>query len=432
MAEPIIMPKAGMLMHTGTIIEWYVREGSSVRKGDPVAQIETDKATMNIEAETGGTVLKILYSSRDVVPVTRPIAWIGTPGEAIPESYSISSTVPVNLNLAVPLKVPGSVDGGSVPVSRNKASMVQRTAVSVSKGLSQPRPVKLGGRIAATPAARRISRELGIPLDSVVPSGRSAQVLSSDVLYAARKHSAQDSFLPFIEEGDSFLPLSSVQQSMADHLMLSVQSIPYTSCTVEVDVTDLLESRRRLAEDGTKITINAFILTALAAGLTIHRRFNSQYDRDRLVIKGAVNIGIAVSTPRGLIVPVLKHADRLSLTEISTQAEALARAVNTNAARPQLLEGATITLSNLGSYGITEFVPLINPPQSAILGAGCVRQLFLPDSEGRPQLRSIMSLTLTYDHRVGGGADAAQLLSAVRNELEHPQQILKDSQQVSA
>jgi pyruvate dehydrogenase E2 component (dihydrolipoamide acetyltransferase) len=432
MAEPIIMPKAGMLMHTGTIIEWYVTEGASVRKGDPVAHIETDKATMNIEAETGGTVLKILHSSKDVVPVTRPIAWIGTPGETVPESYSFSSIVPVNLNLAVPLKIPGSEDERSGPVPLNRTHAPQKNAASVSGRVPQPRLPKSGDRIAATPAARRISRELGIPLESVVPSGRSAQVLSSDVLYAARKLSAQDSFLPFIEEGDSFLPLSSVQQSMADHLMLSVQSIPYTSCTVEVDVTDLLESRRRIAEEGTKITINAFALAALAAGLTVHRRFNSQYDRDRLVIKGAVNIGIAVSTPRGLVVPVLKHADRLSLVEISTQAEELARAVNSNTAGPELLEGATITLSNLGSYGITEFVPLINPPQSAILGAGCVRQLFLPDSEGRPQLRSIMSLTLTYDHRVGGGADAAQLLAAVRNELEHPQHILKVRQQVSA
>lgn len=415
MAEPIIMPKAGMLMHTGTILEWYASEGVPIRKGDTIAHIETDKATMNLEAEYEGVLLKIVHGPGEVVPVTRPIAWVGDPGEPIPDTHHAVSKTPVNLGVTIPLKI---LQGKKT----SQDDYPDYPDYPAGKILGNKLPaVHHSGTVRATPAARRTAAEFGVALGEISPSGRHGQVLASDVLHYVNQRHEQENFIPMIEKGDSFLPLTSTQKTMARHLAFSVQTIPYSSCSMDADVTSLIEKREQMVMTGNKVTINAFAVAALAFGLRKNRRFNSQYDRDRLILKGAINIGIAVDGPQGLVVPVLPHADQLTIEEISSKTAELLNLVNTESIGPELLEGATITLSNLGPYGVTSFIPLINPPQSAILGVSAVRDMFLPDPEGNPVLKKIMGLTLSYDHRVGGGADAALLLAGIREALEHPE-----------
>jgi pyruvate dehydrogenase E2 component (dihydrolipoamide acetyltransferase) len=416
MAEPIIMPKAGMLMHTGTILEWYASEGVPIRKGDTIAYIETDKATMNLEAEYEGVLLKIVHGPGEVVPVTRPIAWVGDPGEPIPDTHHTVSKTPVNLGLTIPLKI----------LQEEKLSQddyPDYPDYPAGKILENYLPAEHhSGTVRATPAARRTAAEFGVALREISPSGRHWQILASDVLHHINQRHEQENLIPIIEEeeGDSFLTLTSTQKTMARHLSFSVQTIPYSSCSMDADVTSLIEKREQMVKTGNKVTITAFAVAALAFGLRKNRRFNSQYDRDRLILKGAVNIGIAVNGPQGLVVPVLPHADQLTIEEISSKTAELSNLVNTESVGPELLEGATITLSNLGPYGVTSFIPLINPPQSAILGVSAVRDMFLPDPEGNPVLKKVMGLTLSYDHRVGGGAEAALLLAGIREALEHP------------
>ncbi len=423
MAEPIIMPKAGMLMHTGTILEWYAAEGVPIRKGDAIAHIETDKATMNLEAEYEGVLLKIVHGPGEIVPVTRPIAWVGDPGEPIPDNHHAISKTPVNLGLTIPLKIVHNEKSSqeNYPASRVMSGNLTSQKPADKTIESSPPAEHHFGIYRATPAARRTAAELDITLGEIPPSGRYGQILASDVLHYVNQRHERENFIPMMEEGDSFLPLTSIQKAMGRHLTFGVQTIPYSSCSMDADVTRLVEKREQMIKIGSKVTITSFAAAALAFGLQKNRRFNSQYDRDRLILKGAVNVGIAVNGPQGLVVPVLQHADQLTIEEISSKTAELSKLVHTENISPDLLEGATITLSNLGPYGVTSFIPLINPPQSAILGVSAVREIFLPDPDGKPVLKKIMSLTLSYDHRVGGGAEAALLLAGIREALEQPE-----------
>lgn len=405
MCDPVIMPKAGMLMHFGTILEWYVKEGTLLKKGDRIAHIETDKATLDIEAERDGTILKILNEEGTRVPVTHPIAWIGKPGEKIPISHPALPTMPVNIPVVKPLAL--SITETAEPL----ASAETRT-------------------IAATPAARRTASEEGISLESVKPSGNQGQILLSDVLEELQGGFTEELLKPVIEQDDWTLPLTTTEQIMGKRMSVSARHIPQTSCSIEADATALLKLREELKQSGdtrnlAKASINDFLIAALARGAAEERRFNSQYDHTRLIMKRAVNVGIAVNTSHGLVVPVIRHADKLTLTEIAKASTQLARAAEQNELTPHMIEGATITVSNLGPDGVSSFVPLINPPQTAILGSGAARKRFIPDSEGKPVLKTFMNLTLTYDHRVGGGADAAKLIQSVIKFLSEPETLLQ-------
>lgn len=404
MCDPVIMPKAGMLMHFGTILEWYVKKGALLKKGDRIAHIETDKATLDIEAERDGTILKILNEEGARVPVTHPIAWIGEPEEKIPLSHPALPTIPVNLPIVKPLTL-------------------GRTETAQPLSMSGTRT------IAATPAARRAASEEGISLESIKPSGNQGQILLSDVLEEVQGGYTEELLKPVIEQDDCTLPLTTTEQIMGKRMSVSARHIPQTSCSIEADVTDLLQLRKEMKhsgekEDRSKASINDFLIAALARGAAEERRFNSQYDHTRLIMKSAVNVGIAVNTSHGLVVPVIKHADKLTLEEISEASAQLVQSAERNELTPQMIEGATITLSNLGPNGVDSFVPLINPPQVAILGTGKARELFIPNHEGKPILRTFMDLTLTYDHRVGGGADAALLLQAVIRFLSAPKTLI--------
>ncbi len=398
MAETVCMPKTGMLMTMGTVLKWYVTEGRQIRKGEHIAQIETDKAVMDLETTHSGTVLKLIYPAGSRVPVTQPIAWIGEAGEAVP------ATTPVVLQ---PLKV-------SIPTTTAAETINQKPVTAAI----------LQNQIPATPSARKAAAELGIPLETL-PRRHSGPVHFRDVLLAAvsgyRIHSCYED-IAALSSGDIRQQLTGIELATAERIVAGYHEIPSAFCSMEADITALLALRNSLYdEQHIETTVNDWCTAALAYALVKHPRFNSCFASEHLVIRGSVNIGIAVKGSNGLIVPVLHNSPDLDLPEIASRLHTLVSAARAGTISPEQLQGATITLTNLGPYGISSFSQIITPPQTAVVGVCASARKLIPDSAGNAVTRDILPLVITYDHRAGDGADAALLLHSMRDFLEHPE-----------
>ncbi len=423
MAEAIIMPKTGMAMKEGTIISWLMKEGDMVEKGDIVAEIETDKAAMELESDAEGTILKILYEEGSTVNVTEPIAWVGSPGEAVPETES-SSQIEAS------------------PQSSKEDAPREESAGAVFQE----------GKVAATPAARRTAREQGIDLGSVTPSGSQGEIKQQDVLDAAgspatplAKRMAADRGLDLSEVSgsghrgkvfstdlpprpaageDTVVPLTTVQRLTGERMVLSSSTIPMVTEHAEADVTRLLALKDEVSEVlGERITINDIVLAAAARALKLYPRMNARLQKDSVLLLGQVNLGFAAAVDKGLVVPVIHEADRYSLAELSRRSRELISKARAGRLTQDELSGGTFTVTNVGMYGITSFTPIINPPEAGILGICAVRSLprYIDDTL---EQRKIMGLSLTFDHRIMDGAQAAAFMKLFVSMLESPASML--------
>lgn len=436
MAESIIMPKTGMAMEEGVIVEWLVKEGDIVSTGDPVVEIETDKSSMEVESDYDGTILKILYENGDTVPVVQTIAWIGKPGEKIPESSS------EGFGELQDISKPGLQDLEAKPAETkipNESSLVS------------------DGKIKATPAARRVASERALPLESITPSGRSGEIREADVLSfkqvkttALAGRVAQDQGLDLSgiqgsghngkifssdlntnvsqeQQGvsmaeDRRVPLTNIQKITGRRLLQSHTEIPVVTSHIQADVSEMLKIRKQInkALNGeVKITINDFVLKACALALEENPRVNSVLDGNDLIYKGNINLSMAVATGKGLLVPVIQNANRLSLKQLSSAAADLAKRGREGKIKSEEMEGGTFTISNIGTFGISGFTPIINQPQAAILGV-CAIDEKLKLVDGAVCVSNIMGLSLTFDHRVLDGAESSIFLSRIRELLETP------------
>lgn len=404
MAEMIIMPKTGMAMEEGTIVEWLKKEGDHVDKGEVVAEIETDKSAMELESDYEGFILKILYKDGTTVPVTQPIAWLGKAGEQIPTMHDSLESI--------------SVSDGSPPL---ETPVLQENTAAQNTD---------SDRIRATPAARRAASEQNVNLMQIPQKGRQGEIRERDVLAFVQVKTApkKDTSVEnpgvdpaesvAIAENDSRVPLTSIQRVTGKRMLESTQFIPMVTEQIKADVTKLLAIRQELNEAmEQKITVNDLVLFAVVKALKAHPRLNSVFDGDALLYKGDINIGFAVASPGGLIVPVIRHADTYKLKELSKKAKELSSLARTGKQKPDDMYGATFTVSNVGMYGITAFTPIINPPEAAILGVCAVEGLprFI---DGQLEERKIMGLSLTFDHRVVDGAESAVFLKNVKDLLE--------------
>ena len=396
----VIMPKTGMAMEEGTILRWMKKAGDPVRKGEAIAEIETDKSTMELEAEADGALLAILHGNGETVKVSVVIAWIGQPGEVIP-APSFAEPVPAGASAAA-----------KVPAAAAPPSPAEPTA----------------GRVAATPAARRAAGERNVDLAAVPPSGRHGEVREADVLRfaapAAEARNIPEAPPLTLADGDRRVPLSSIQKVTGRRMLQSHLEIPPVTCQARADVTEMLVMRERInAGADAKITINDMVVRATARVLAAHPRVNSVLDGTDVIYRKAIDIGVAVATPQGLLVPVVRAADTLSLAALAARTRELAAKAREKRLPAAELEGGSFTISNVGMYGITAFTPIINLPQAAILGV-CAVEESLALVGGNVTVRKLMGLSLTFDHRVLDGAEAALFLKGIMDALENPLMVL--------
>lgn len=436
MAQPIIMPKFGFTQESSVIVHWIKKPGEAVEKGDPIVEVSTDKVNMEVEATATGILDGVRYQEGDTVPVTDVIAFIRSADEpplpaesATPRpTASTPATVrttevrasPVATNLAqekgVALEhVTGTGPGGQI-TKRDVEDYLQSQTAGTG-------PL---GKVRAVPAARRLAQETGIELAQVQGTGPRGRVQSIDV-QSATMRPAQVASMPMATPGSNVLkkvPLEGMRLTIATRMQKSAQEAPHIVFDVDIDVTAAESLRKhanqRLKETQPHISLTAIIAKACAWALERHPLVNSRLDGKQILVLADVNIGIATALDQGLIVPVVRAANRKSIAEIAEDIAGLVDRARNNRLRPDDVSDGTFTISNLGMFGIDRFTAIINPPETAILAIGRVTKRIVPDEGDRPVARPMLTVTLSADHRVIDGAIAARFLSDVRAALEQP------------
>jgi pyruvate dehydrogenase E2 component (dihydrolipoamide acetyltransferase) len=399
-AEQVILPRLGQGMESGTIVRWLKSEGDAVEKGEPLYELDTDKVTQEVEADVGGVLLKILVSEGEV-PVGTPVAFLGEAGEeppAISGEPEMASPEPEPQHQAVA-----------------KEENEQRAWASDSASLQSP-----GGRMKASPLARRIARERGIDLAAVSGTGPEGRIVAEDVERAAvggpRPSPAVAAPAGTVER----VELTSLRKAVARR-MTEAWAAPAFQIVMSADMTRAQELRARLVErhPDERPTVTDVLTKVCAVALMRHREVNALFAGDAIEIHPSANVGIAVATDRGLLVPVIPGCEALTVPQIAAaRADVVARARDGKLQTADL-EGGTFTISNLGMYGVEQFVAVLNPPQAAILAVGAIEERPVA-RDGRLVARPMMTMTLTCDHRTIDGATAADFLRSVKEFLEDP------------
>ena len=400
MATEIKLPRLGQGLESGTIVKWLKSEGDKVEKGEPLYELDTDKVTQEVEADASGVLLRISIREGEV-EVGKTIALIGEAGESVQESEP------------------------QEPSPSPKRETKREARVTELK--PRQSPSRANGRIKASPLARRIARERGIELENVAGTGPEGRVVAEDVERTAAGISVPRLMTAAPPSAAAFQgeveveQLSSMRKTIARRLTEAWQA-PVFQLGVTVDMERAQSVRAKLVElnrDGAKPTLSDLLTKVCAAALVRHRALNALFQEDRIELFASANVGIAVAVEQGLVVPVIRSCERLSVQEIAnTRAELVERARGGKLKQHDLADG-TFTISNLGMYGIERFIAVLNPPQVAILAVGSVEDKVVA-VDGEPHVRPRMELTLTCDHRAVDGATGAQFLMTVKQFLEEP------------
>lgn len=411
MAIKIEMPKLSDTMEEGVIAKWNVKEGDSVEAGDIIAEVETDKATMDVEVFDGGTILKIVPGEGDAVPLGGLIAIIGEKGEDIS----------------------ALLDGSESSSSEKKEEVKQEATNEPTKEESKASSVSTeNGRVKASPLAKKIAEDKGIDLSGVSGSGPEGRIIKKDVEdFKGKSSSGLTKPAPTSTPAPSFdsleskeVKVSQMRKVIARRLSESKFTNPHFYETIDIDMKASFEARKSMNEaNEVKISFNDIVVKACAVALTRHQAINSSWHDDVIMEHGDVNIAIAVAIDEGLMTPVINHVDKKGLSQISAETRELAGLARDRKLQPDQMEGSTFTISNLGMFGIEEFTAIINPPNACILAVGAIRDIpVIENGEIVPGKR--MKVTLSSDHRVVDGAKAAQFLNTVRNLIENPLSML--------
>ncbi|MHA1649270.1 MAG: 2-oxo acid dehydrogenase subunit E2 [Candidatus Helarchaeota archaeon] len=387
MVTKFVMPKLGMTMEEGTIIKWLKHEGDEIKRGEEIVEIETDKVTMKLEAPASGILYKILATEKQVVPVGNIIALITAPGEVVSDIESLIEEKP---------EIPTTTTPSAPPPPNIRREQ--------------------GARIFISPRARKLAQDKGVDYTQIRGTGPGGRIIERDIIN-------------FINQGASVpleaktIPLEGIRKIIAKKMSLSLSEIPQLTYTSEVDMTEALKIRKYFLNlyknEDIKITMTDIIAKTVIAVIKKYPIFNSSLEGNTILIKEHINLGIAVATDRGLIVPVIHNAENKSLKEISINIRNLARKAREGTLSLDEVSGGTFTVSNLGMFGIEVFTPIINPPEAAILGIGKMIQKPIV-KEGRIQIAPLMILSLTHDHRIMDGVDAANFLAEMKSLLENP------------
>jgi pyruvate dehydrogenase E2 component (dihydrolipoamide acetyltransferase) len=405
-AVEIVMPRLSDSMEEGTVLQWFIAEGDAVAQGEPLVEVETDKASVTYESEVDGTVLSIGVAAGESAAVGAVIAVVGEPGETVGASAAPASAA---ASSAAPPATPATAPPPAPPA---------------------PAP-STTGRVKASPLARRIAAELGVDLSALAGTGPQGRVVRADVersatAAAGNGAAAAPAPAPAGAKGDATThPLTRMQQTIARRMAESRATVPDFELRAEVDMTQLVALRDQLRDaTDTLPSYNDFIVKAVALALREFPRVNGSYRDGEFEAHGRVNVGIAVAADDALLVPTVVDADRKSVGQIAADARALAAKVRDGSITPAELAGSTFSVSNLGMYGVDSFSAVINAPQAAILAVGSLRPRPVATADGTIVARNTVHLSLACDHRILYGADGARFLARLRELLEHPVALL--------
>lgn len=410
----VTMPQLGFDMQEGTLVRWLKQPGDAVQRGEPIAEIETDKAVIEIEAFESGTLTKLLVEEGTTVPVGEPIAVLDTGEEG--EAADAAPTGPAPDHAAT---------GDGAATAPTTAAAPPAPEPSIQPG-GDPAAADGGPRVKASPLARRLASEHGVNLRQLSGSGPGGRIVKADVLQAAQARPAAPAAPSAPAAEDRVVPLTRMRQTIARRMTESKQQAPHFYVTMAVDMDKAMELRASLNELGdgeTRVSVNDLVVKAAAIALQKHPSLNASFEGDAIRIHGAVHMAIAVALEDGLITPVIRDAHAKSLLQIAQEARELAEAARTGGLRPDQYQGGTFTISNLGMFGVEEFSAIINPPQGAILAVSAVREEAVV-RDGQLAVGRVMRVTVSADHRVADGAQVALFLQELKHILENPLRLL--------
>lgn len=403
MAKEILMPKLGLTMKTGTVLKWFKEVGDPVAEKEPVLEIETEKLSHQIEAPVSGVLIKKLAVIGEKYPVSCVLGYLGAEGEEIGAGCS----------------------GGTVP--DHNAPAADRDGLSAGSGPTETE------RVFISPVAKKLAASLNIDFRQISGTGPNGRIEKADVESFAAAPSPAKTDVPGSADGeasitpdvaDTVIPYTGMRRVIGEKMLTSWLNAPMVTHHVTADVTDLAEYRAKLnkgAEASDRISVNDLMLKFTAATLTKMPIVNSTLTGEGVMLNKRVHLGMATAVPNGLVVPVIRDADRKGLLEISREAKALAARARDGTLGFDEMSGGTFTVSNLGGYGSVDyFTPIINPPQAAILGIGRVAEAAVPVA-GEIKIRAVMGLSFTYDHRIIDGATAAEFMALFLKLLENPE-----------
>lgn len=377
----IKMPQLGLTMENGLVAEWLKHEGDAVSAGEAIVLIETDKLSSEIICEEDGVLLKILVEEGNDIPVQTVLAYVGQPGEEI------------------------------APQEAN-----------------QPSHEVAESRIPISPYAKKTAAELGVDYQQIQGTGPNNRIVHEDIMNEAKRMNASAA-APVVAAkpapADEVIRMSGMRKAISDRMLKSHTEIPPVTQTIKVDVTELMRFRKQVQEStGMKFSVNDFVLKATAKALEEHRNIMVSLDGNQIIQKSQINLGVAVSVDGGLIVPVIRNADQLSMKGISESVKDLATRARNNQLTSEEYQGSTFTVSNLGMYGIDSFTPIINQPNAAILGVCAAQPELAMDDEGKVYQKQVMKLCVTFDHRLLDGAEVGKFQMTLRDLLEKPLNII--------
>ena len=406
MASQVTLPRLGQGMESGTIVRWLKSEGDPVEKGEPLYELDTEKVTQEVEAEASGTLLKILVPEGEVA-VGKTVAIIGEPGEDVPE---------------VEVDEPAAVQAPPKEEPEPKEAP-EREVEAAAEQQPEPTPAAArtnGGRIKASPLARRIARERGIDLSALSGTGPEGRIVAEDVERAAVSPPKAAPAAPVRSGEVERVELTSIRRTVARR-MTEAWAAPAFQITMSAEMTRAQELRARLIErhPDERPTVTDILTKVCALALMRHREVNALYAGDAVELYPSANIGIAVATERGLVVPVIPRCEARTVAEIAAARADLVTRAREGKLQAADLAGGTFTISNLGMYGVEQFIAVLNPPQAAILAVGAIEDRAVPRN-GEVVVRPMLTMTLTCDHRTIDGATAAEFLRTVKEFLEEP------------
>lgn len=424
MAEIIRMPKMSDTMEEGVIANWLKKVGDEIKSGDILAEVETDKATMELESYDDGTLLHIGVKDGDSVPVDGVIAIIGEKGEDVNE---ILKDVDSDSSEVEEIK---EIKEESTPIEKVEEIKDDNKEIVITEPTKIVSELK-DERIKASPLAKKLANEKGIDISNISGSGDGGRIIRKDIenykdVSTSSNEPVKEITLPKIHSEESFeeLPVTQMRKTISKRLAESKFSAPHFYLTMEVDMENCIEGRKKINESSDiKISFNDIILKACAVALRKHPMVNSSFLTDKIRINHHVHIGVAVAVDEGLLVPVVRFADNKSLSHISAEVKSLAKRAKEKQLQPSDWEGNTFTISNLGMFGISEFTAIINPNDSCILAVGGIKNTPVV-KKGEVVPGNIMKLTLSCDHRLVDGATGAAFLQTLKELIEDPIKIL--------
>ncbi|MDA1188084.1 MAG: dihydrolipoamide acetyltransferase family protein [Chloroflexi bacterium] len=421
MATELTMPQMGYDMQQGTLVRWLKSEGASVKKGEPIAEIETDKAVVEFQSYADGVLSKILVKEGTTVEVGKAIAVVGAPGETVADKPSESK------------KSEETKTEANKPEAQSTRSeevvSAERSTVDISSS---------DGDIKVSPVARKLADEMNIDLSQIKGTGPGGRITKDDVVTAGEKGGAKRTEQAPVKEKVSskpaaeapkpatlgeLIPITKMRQQIARVTVKSKQEIPHYYVSTEVDMTQAMQLRAQLNQSdefkGTKVSVNDLIVKASVEALKKYPKFNASYTDEGIQIHGSINIGLAMSMEQGLMVPAIMNCDDKTLKELAAASRDLGERAKGGTLRAEEYTGGTFAISNLGMFDVSSFIAVIHPPQAAVLAVGSVTKR--PVARGDElTIADMMNVTLSADHRVVDGADGAMFVGEVKRLLQNP------------